>query len=163
MAPRDVVANIELELREAEQLNDYEAVNAFWLCLLKLANRIPGKNERHRMFALVGRFREADVGSVLSLPAVDTLLNLQPPLESLLDLHEEGDLEDAKRELRAVRENRAKDPLAALLELGRILKRIRNKREHGFKSPFVVRDAVILRAARSILQRLCGTAVEAVR
>src|SRR5437667_12647152 len=51
------VATIEQELRAAKNLGDYEAVDVLWVCLLKLANRMPGTNEHCRMLALVDRFR----------------------------------------------------------------------------------------------------------
>jgi len=45
--------------------------------------------------------------------------------------------------------------------LGYVLKAIRNKREHGFKTRHGPRDAEILRAARQLLDRLCRAALDA--
>jgi hypothetical protein len=43
----------------------------------------------------------------------------------------------------------------AMVSLGDVLRRIRNKRAHGFKCRGVERDGVILGAARGLLVALC--------
>ena len=113
------------------------------------------------MLALVGRFPVAQMREVLHDPAVESLLTLDPPLETVLtDPYERLYPEDAKRALDQIREQRDANPREALLGLGEILKRIRNKRVHGFKTRSGVRDHEILGVARLILLRLCELAVE---
>ena len=92
------------------------------------------------------------------------MLNLQPPLETVL-------ADDGKRlyqlpaaqELDRIRKRRTSDPKAGLAALFEILQRIRDKREHGFKTPEGPRDDQILKAAASVLDHLIGVAVARVR
>ena len=161
---RQSLSSIEEEIQSAESMADYEAVDVLWVALLKLANRMRGTNEHRRMLALVGAFEVEIVRSILGLRAVDNLLDLDPPLETVLtDPHERLEKAAAERSLKTVRQYRTTDPPAALLAMGEILKRIRNKRAHGFKTRNGPRDREILGAARSILTALCRAALEAVR
>lgn len=161
---RQGLSSIEDEIRSAANMADYEAVDVLWVALLKLANRMPGTNEHRRMLALVDAFQVETVASILGLQAVDSLLHLDPPLETVLaDPHERLEKEAAERSLNTVRHCRTSDPRAALLALGELLKRIRNKRAHGFKTRNDPRDREILGAARSILDALCRAGVDAVR
>lgn len=158
------LSSIEEEIRSAENLADYEAVDVLWVALLKLANRMQGTNEHRRMRALVAAFEIETVRSILGLRAVDNLLGLDPPLETVLtDPHERLEKGAAEGSLNTVRQCRTTDPRAALLAMGEILKRIRNKRAHGFKTRNGPRDREILGAARAILIALCRAALEAVR
>ncbi len=161
---RQSLSSIEEEIRSAENMADYEAVDVLWVALLKLANRMQGTNEHRRMLALVGAFEIEAVRSILGLQAMDNLLELDPPLETVLtDPHERLESEAAERSLNTVRQCRTTDPRAALVALGEILKRIRNKRAHGFKTRNGPRDREILGAGRSILTALFRAALEATR
>ncbi|MDA2912504.1 hypothetical protein MYX77_00840 [Acidobacteriia bacterium AH_259_A11_L15] len=163
-ADQQSLSSIGDEIQSAKNMADYEAVDVLWVALLKLANRMQGTNEHRRMLALVGVFELETVSSILGLRAVDDLLDLDPPLETVLtDPHERLEKEEAKRSLETVRQCRTTDPNAALLAMGEILKRIRNKRAHGFKRRSDARDRQILGAARSILAALCQAALGAVR
>jgi hypothetical protein len=161
---RQSLSSIKEEIQSAENMADYEAVDVLWVALLKLANRMQGNNEHRRMLALVGAFEVETVRSILGLRAVDSLLHLDPPLETVLaDPHEHLEKGAAEQSLNTVRQCRTTDPPPALLAVGEILKRIRNKRAHGFKTRNGPRDCEILAAARSILAALCRAALEAVR
>ncbi len=155
--------DIRNDLKTAEQLSDYEAVEVLWVALLKTANLVPGGSEHGRMLEIVSRMPAARVREVLHLSAVESLLSLDPPLETVLS-HPRERLyaEDAKMAVNQVRGQRDKNPAAALVSLGEILKRIRNKRAHGFKTRSGRRDQEILGAARTLLLRLCELAVEVV-
>ena len=58
-----------------------------------------------------------------------------------------------------MRRTRNDDPRSAMLAFGGILKTIRNKREHGFKSSKGQRVVQILKAARGVLAGLCDVAL----
>jgi hypothetical protein len=149
------------EYERAKLLMDYEAVNAFWLVLLKSANQMPGSNEHERMLALVKKFPIDSANELLSCTAVDALINLSPPLEKILaSSHERLYKKETQQAIEVIRSKRNTDPLAALISLGEILKRIRNKREHGFKTPDGPRDSEILSASRAILENMCAIALQ---
>jgi hypothetical protein len=54
---------------------------------------------------------------------------------------------------------RSNSPSEALVALADVLKQIRNKRVHGFKTRKGVRDGVISGAARPLLLKLVGLAM----
>jgi len=149
------IASIIADIEASEKQEDYDAVNTLWLVLLKAANLMQGEKEHQRMLALIQKMPTKAVGVVLEDPGVDRLLNLDPPLETILaSPHERLDGQASARELEDLRSMRASDPYAALASLGHLLKRIRNKREHGFKSRKGSRDREILYGTRSILKKL---------
>jgi|GEM_PF-4953831 len=156
------IADVRLHLEAAESDSDYMAVNTLWLALLKLANLEEGKSELGRMVTLVRRIPEETIAAIVNDPAVDLLLNLEPPLETVKS-HPLEELKKAKvtAALETVRARRAVAPREALAELGFVLKVIRNKREHAFKMSDGGRDSEILRPARQLLRRLCEAALEA--
>lgn len=153
--------DIKADLGAAERLSDYEAVEVLWVALIKAANRMQGATEHQRMLALVRRMPVLQVREVLHDPAVESLLALDPPLETVLaDPNERLYPEDTKKALDQILGQRDRNPTEAVLGLGEVLKRIRNKRAHGFKTRKGPRDREILGAARLILLRLCELAVE---
>jgi hypothetical protein len=58
---------------------------------------------------------------------------------------------------------RDKNPAQGVVSLGKILKRIRDKRAHGFKARGASRDAAILGAARPLLLRLCEFSMDVIQ
>ena len=150
------------ELQRSNDLSDYEAVDVAWVSMVKAANTRQEPNEHKRLVALLDQADAAVVKTVLHLPQVDTLLNLQPPLESILTSpHERLDLERTAREMNSVREKRDQDPKAALRALAEILKRIRNRRAHGFKTLYAPRDQEILGAAAPVLRAMAKASIDA--
>jgi hypothetical protein len=156
------IDDVRSDLLAAGTETDYTAVNTLWLALLKLANLEDGKSELARMLTLVGRIREDSVQSIVSDSAVDALLNLDPPLETVVSHSMERlDSANVNAALNKVRTERTETPREALKQLGFVLKTIRNKREHGFKTRVGPRDSEILRPARHLLAKLCEAALEA--
>ena len=151
------------ELKRSYDLSPYEAVDVAWVAVLKLANLLPGASEHKRLLGLLERLPPDRIQSILSHKAVDTLLSLDPPLESVLRMpHELLDLERTTQELAVVRQHRASDPKRALLDLAEVLKRIRNRRAHGFKTPYGPRDQEILGAAAPLLRAVGEAAADVV-
>ena len=100
--------------------------------------------------------------TILALPAVDHLIGLDPPLETVLtSKHELLSTLEAEHAISEVREFRTNVPRRALGELCRLLFLIRNKRIHGFKTPQGPRDREILESAGEILTALTGACLEA--
>jgi hypothetical protein len=123
------------EIRRSYGLSPYEAVDVAWVSIIKLSNLLPDTSEHKRLLSLLERLPSDSVSEILQLPAIDTLLNLHPPLESVLSVpHERLDAERTAKELAAVRANRHTSPEVALQNLAEVLKRIRNRRAHGFKT-----------------------------
>jgi hypothetical protein len=150
------------ELARSEELSDYEAVDVAWVSMIKAANTRPEPNEHKRLVALLEQANVDVVREVLHHPKVDVLLNLDPPLESILtSQHERLDLERTTAEMTEVREGREQNPKAALRSLAEILKRIRNRRAHGFKTPYAPRDQEILGAAAPVLRAMARAAIDA--
>jgi hypothetical protein len=150
------------DLRTATELSDYEATEVLWVALVKMSNLLPESNEHRRMLALVARIPGRDIQRLLESPAVGDLLNLDPPLETVISSpHERLDLAATLQAIRTVRSAQDGSPHEAMVGLGEILKRVRNKRAHGFKTRSGPRDQEILRAARRALAELCGLGVEA--
>lgn len=153
---------IRAELARSRGLSAYEAVDVAWVAVVKTANLLPGNSEHDRMLALLDRLPENCIRPVLQRQAVDTLLNLNPPLESLLTAnYERLNAPRTAEELAIVRAKRASDPKEALCKLADVLKRVRNRRAHGFKTPKGPRDKEILEASADILQTLGEAAVDA--
>jgi hypothetical protein len=153
------VDDVRGDLAASTNESDYTAVNTLWLALLKLANTQPGATERDRMVTLVRHVPVDEARAIVNLPSVDALLDLDPPLEMVLTQYERGDPVRVQRNIESIRQNRESNPTIALLDLGFVLKRIRDKREHGFKTRYGKRDLLILGAARTVLGLLCRTSL----
>ncbi len=150
------------DIKAAVHLSDYEAVDVLWVTLLKMANIMPGSSEYKRMTNLIQAIPEVKIKALLLRPPVQQLLDLDPPLETVLsDPQERLDPEAAASAVRTINACRETNPRKSILALGEILKRIRNKRAHGFKTREGPRDAEILGAARVILDDLCRASAEA--
>ena len=148
------------EIDAASEQYPYEAVDVLWVALVKIANSFPGSNEHRRMLALVESMSSEAVWQVLELPAVDELLHLDPPLETVLaNAHERLEPQATQKAIEAIRLTLHNGPKAALIALGELLKRIRNKRAHGFKTRKGPRDTEILSAAKLILLAFCRGAI----
>jgi hypothetical protein len=155
--PMTDIDDVKHDINRAKELSDYDAVNVLWVALVKAANLNAGENEFLRMKTLIGKLSETDLRDVLTSAAVNRLLDLDPPLETVLvSPHEKLYPVATSKALACIRNDRDIDPRQAILHLGEILKRIRNKREHGFKSNKGPRDEEILSAARNILTSICA-------
>lgn len=152
---------IRAELARSRSLHPYEAVDVAWVAVVKTANLLPGNSEHDRMLALLDRLPENHLRPILQRQSVDTLLDLDPPLESILTAkHERVNAPRTATELAIVRAKRGSDPKQALRSLADVLKRVRNRRAHGFKTPEGARDKEILEASADILQTLGEVAVD---
>jgi hypothetical protein len=100
------------EIDAASKQYPYEAVDVLWVTLIKMANSFPGSNEHRRMLALVESMPSEAVWQVLRLPAVDELLHLDPPLETVLaNAHERLEPQATQKAIEAIRLTRHNDPI----------------------------------------------------
>lgn len=159
---RAAISEMAGEMKGSQALNDYEAVDILWVCLLKLANLCSGNNEHERVLSLVDKLQIEQIAELMNSASVEDLLRLDPPLKTVLaNPYERLAAEDTAAALERVRRLREGDPRGALHAFGDILKRIRNKRAHGFKSAKGPRDQQILYAARTFLAAFCAAGIRA--
>jgi hypothetical protein len=140
----------------------YLAVNVLWLTLVKMANLLPTAGEEHeRMASLLRHLPRELVRFVVMDESVERLLTLNPPLETLLtDPRERLFPGKTAEQLQRIRSRRKTDPKGALSSLFEIVQRIRDRREHGFKSIHGPRDLEVLSPTVRILRNLCGVVAE---
>ena len=161
MVNREQFDLIVEDMIKAVTLSDYEAVEVFWVALVKFSNLLPENSEHKRMLHLVSQLSTDALNYIISNPAIDELLMLEPPLENILvNAHERLSPEKTKQAISNFYAYRENNPIESILSLGEILKRIRNKRAHGFKTRSGPRDQIILRTSRNILQRMCEMVAE---
>jgi len=156
------LAEILDDLRSDNSVRPYQAFNELWLVLVKLANLLPTVGGEHeQIVSLVRALSREESARVVADVGVDRLLALEPPLETLLaEPRERLNERTAATELERLKVRRTGDPKASLLALVELLQRIRDKREHGFKSAHGLRDTEILEASVSILRGLCSATGE---
>jgi hypothetical protein len=139
----------------------YEGFDVAWIAVIKIANLLPGSSEHARLLELLNRLPEESIRFILQQQKVDTLLNLEPPLETILSSRREPlNATRTAEELDVVRRDRESNPKLALHKLADVLKRIRNRRAHGFKTPKGPRDNEILGSGLWILRLIGLSAAE---
>ena len=154
------ISQIISDVKHARSLSDYEAVDVLWVALIKAANLMEGENEHKRMLKLVEKIPNEEIENILDSKSVNDLIFMDPPLETVLSSpYERLENEKTKKAIGKIRSNRKSDPCSTLINLSKILKIIRNKRAHGFKSRSSPGDNEILSSARSILDHLCNLAI----
>src|SRR5437867_2886104 len=114
---------IDAEARQAGVLPPYQATNGLWVCLVKLANLLPTVGVEHEQVAsLLRRLTREQAALVVTDAGVDQLLDIQPPLETILaDQRERLHPLPVARELARVRDRRTRDPKTALAALFEVL------------------------------------------
>ncbi len=148
------------DIGSASDLSDYEATEVLWVALVKLGNLMAEGNEHRRMLSLVRRMPAHELQELLGSSGVADLINVDPPLETILSSpHERLNAPSTARAIETIRSSGNNNPHEAAVALGEILKRVRNKRAHGFKTRSGPRDQEILRAARQILAGMCDLGV----
>ncbi len=150
------------EIVSTQSLPDDEAVNALWVALTNAASLIKGASERDSkgMSSLVENFSDEEIKRLLNDGSVDSLVFLDPPLETVLaEPDEKPDEDSTMRIIAKIRSSRDSDPRETLINLGEILKRICDKRVHGLKTESGPRDKEILSPTRKILYLLCILAI----
>ena len=147
------------EIISTQSLPDYEAADVLWATLTKVVNVMEnaGKSEpehdHQRLESLVEKFSEDEMKRLLKDVSVDSLVFLDPPLETILtDPEETTDDGSTMRAIGTLRSSRDSDPKEALINLVRVLERIC---AHGLKERPMPFDKEILSLTRKILYLLC--------
>ena len=150
------------EIISTQSLPDYEAFDALWAALTKVVNVMHGEGERERDFdrqemeSLFKKLSEEEIKRLLKDGSVDSLIFLDPPLETVIVDPVEKPVEDSTMRIIAeVRSSRDSASREALANLGEILRRIRDKLADGFKTESGSGNSEVLLLARKILYLIC--------
>ena len=150
------------EIISTQSLPDNEAFDAMWAALTKVADVMQGEGERERdldrqrMESLFKKLSEEEIKRLLKDGSVDSLIFLDPPLETILADPDEKAVEDSTMRIIAeVRSSRDSAPREALANLGEILRRLRDKLAHGFNTESSPGNNEVLLLARKILYLIC--------
>lgn len=150
------------ELNRTFNLSAYEGFDVAWIAVVKIANFLPSDSEHKRLVELLKILPAESIRKILDDENVKTILNLQPPLETVWNSnHEWLDKDRTKTELEDVRQFKDRDPKKALRSLVEVLKRVRNRRAHGFKTAEGPRDNEILQPSLQIVRLIGYVAAEA--
>jgi hypothetical protein len=156
--------DVRSDLEVAAFESDSAAINTLWLALTKLAKQESGALEFDRLLAVVNRISEATMRAITEHRALDSLLALQPPLETLLsNPHETLRTKKVTAAIQRLRSSRSSDPQAALAALLYLLKTVHDKRDHSFKSRHGVREDEVTFPSRVLLDQLCWAALRALQ
>ena len=150
------------EIISTQSLPDYKAFDAMWAALTKVVHVMQSKGERERdldrqrMESLFKKLSEEEIKRLLKDGSVDSLIFLEPPLETILADPDEKAVEDSTMRIIAeVRSSRDSAPREALANLGEILRRLRDKLAHGFNTESSPGNNEVLLLARKILYLIC--------
>jgi hypothetical protein len=150
------------EIISTQALNDYEAVDALWKALTKVVGLMSGVDEidLQSLDMLSDRFTEEEMNRLLKDGSVDSLIFLDPPLETLLtDPEGESDDDSSMRIIAKLRSSRDSDFREAFVNLGTLLKRICHELPRSFKGELGDGIQEVLLSARKILYLLSIVAV----
>jgi len=157
-------AEIRAEIKKTKSLSDDEAIAVLWDVLTKIATLRDERKEEQSVPKLLDAIHEEDVRPIMKLGAIETLIYLDPPLETILAGPQEGPGPGIiEKAVGMVRSSRQSDPRAALRSLGEVLGCIMNKREEGFQTPAGPRASEIISSARVLLAVLCESALKIIQ
>ncbi len=147
------------EIISTKSLPDHEASDVLWTTLTKVVNvmenagkSVPEHN-RQGLESLIEKYSEDEMKRLLRDISVDSLVFLDPPLETILtDPEGTPDEVSTMRAIGKLRSSRDSDPKEALINLVGILEKIH---AHGLKDEPVPFDKEILSLTRKILFLLC--------
>lgn len=147
------------EIISTQSLPDYEAADVLWTTLTNVVNvtkeadKSTPEYDRQRLESLIEKFSENEMKRLLKDVSVDSLVFLDPPLETILtDPEGAPDEVSTMRAIGTLRSSRDSEPKEAFVNLIRILERIY---DHGFKEGPASFDKEILSSTRKILYLLC--------
>ncbi len=151
------------EIISTQSLPDHEAADVLWTTLTKIVNitkqygkSIP-EQDLQELESLIGKFSEDEMKRLLKNQSVDSLVFLDPPLETVLtDPEGTADEVSTMRAIGTLRSSRDSDPKDAFINLVRVLEMICAQSLKEDPVPF---DKEILSLTRKILYLLCILAV----
>jgi hypothetical protein len=155
---------VSAELERLEQVDPFTGFAEAWVLLLQLALTETRAEDFERVTDLLRRLPERDVRELLHSSHLNALLNMKPPLETVIvSAHERMATIEVREASKNVALKRDRAPRKAMNSAATILRVIRNKREHGFKSRSRPRDMEVLGAATPFLLAIIGRCVTVLR
>ena len=147
------------EIISTQSLTNHEAADVLWTTLTKVVNitKQDGKSipehDLQELESLIGKFSEDEMRRLLKDQSVDSLVFLDPPLETVLT-DPEGTTGEVSimRVIGTLRSSRDSDPKDAFINLVRVLEMICTRGLKESSAPF---DKGILTLTRKILYLLC--------
>ena len=161
---KDKIENMEKEtiltdIISTQSLPDYEAVDVLWTTLTTVVNvtKEDGKSTSEQdpqgLESLLEKFSEDEMKRLLKDQSVDSLVFLDPPLETVLtDPEGTADKVSTMRAIGTLRSSRDSDPKEALINLVKVLEIICAQ---GLKERPVPFNKEISSLTRKILYLLC--------
>jgi hypothetical protein len=152
---------IQFDIESSISLPDDEAVDILWKALTETANLMKSlsANERNYQIAskLVEKFSEEEIKRLLKHVSIDSLVFLDPPLETILVDLEGTSVEDSTmRAIGKLRSSRDSEPGEAFINLLVVLEKIH---AHGFNAGAESYNKEIFSLTRKILYLLCLLAI----
>src|SRR5688572_2019048 len=94
------INEFEKEFGQTKTLNAYNRFTQLWHLLLKISMDEPSKEEFKRVMSFISQLSKGSIFRVLANPGIDQLINLDPPLETILaHQHERLDFQNAQRSI----------------------------------------------------------------
>ncbi len=148
---------MQSDIESSISLPDDEAVDVLWKALTTTANLMKSlsANDRNCQITskLVEKLSKEEIKSLLKHVSIDSLVFLDPPLETILVNPAGTSVEDsAMRAIGKLRSSRDSEPGDAFINLLVVLERIH---AHGFKAGPESYNNKILSSTRKILYLLC--------
>ncbi len=152
---------IQFDIESSISLPDGEAVDTLWKTLTKTADLMKSLSENKRncqiTLKLVEKLSEEEIKRLLKHASIDSLVFLDPPLETILVDPESTSVEDSTmRAIGKLRSSRDSEPEEAFINLLVVLERIH---AHGFNAGLESYNKEILSLTRKILYLLCLLAI----
>ncbi len=147
------------EIISTQSIPDYEAADILWMTLTNFVNvtkednkNTPGQDPKG-LESFIEKFSEDEMRRLLKNISVDSLVFLDPPLETVLtDPEGTADEVSTMRAIGTLRSSRDSDPKEALINLVKVLERICT---HNLKEKPMISYKEILSLTRKILYLLC--------
>jgi len=147
------------EIISTQSLHEHEATDVLWTTLTKVVKvaKQDGKSIPEQgpqgLESLIEKFSEDEMKRLLKNQSVDSLVFLDPPLETVLtDPEGTADEVSTMRAIGTLRSSRDSDPKDAFINLVRVLEMICTRNLKEGSVPF---DKEILSLTRKILYLLC--------
>ncbi len=147
------------EIISTQSIPDYEASDVLWTTLTKFVNvtkedskNAPGQDPKG-LESFIEKFSEDEMRRLLKNISVDSLVFLDPPLETVLtDPEGTADEVSTMRAIGTLRSSRDSDPKDAFINLVKVLEKICT---HNLKEEPMISDKEISSLTRKILYLLC--------
>lgn len=155
MIPSTSIDELRRRLERITLSDPFSDFDLLYNALIFTATHVKGPDEHSKIRLLLSWLDGHELERILALSEVSALIQLKPPLETLISWKrgESSKKEEIKNSLKRLRDRKNETPDRLTAALINVLSTIRNKRYHGFKSPESPRDNEILGNGAVILKK----------